>query len=242
MTFADYFTHEITALQYAEFCLRLVVSCACGALIGWERSQRFKDAGVRTHIIVCCASALIMIVSKYAFFDLADPSLAAIAGIRGADPSRIAAQVVTGISFLCAGVIFKQGISVRGLTTAAGIWFTAGIGLTVGSGLYFMGIFATVLIMFLQFLMHHYKVGLDSFATNNIRLVVRDDTGFNKELTAQLKKWDAVISESKVTRNTDGSVVYELLVRRHEEITFDELDAFVDAHDVILQATNIPVR
>ena len=242
MTFAHYFIDRISVLQYAELCVRLIVSCFCGALIGWERSQRFKDAGVRTHIIVCCASALIMIVSKYAFFDLADPGLAALAGTKGADPARIAAQVVTGISFLCTGVIFKQGISVRGLTTAAGIWFTSGIGLTIGSGLYFLGVFATVLIMLLQFLMHHYKVGLDSFTTNNIRLVVRDDTGFNKELMGQLKKWGAFISESKVTRNADGSVVYELLVRRHDEITFEEFDAFVDTHDVILQANNIPVR
>lgn len=242
MTIARFFAEQLPQYQYLDFCLRLIAGIACGAVIGLERSHRFKEAGIRTHVIVCCASVLIMLVSKYGFADFTSPAMETLYGTRGADPARIAAQVVTGISFLCAGVIFKQGITVRGLTTAAGIWFTAGVGLALGAGMYFIGIFSTVLITLVQFLMHRFQFGADSYAANNLRLVVSDDTDFNPALHSQLDDWGAVISESKITRNADGSTTYELLIRRREEITFDEFDAFCDAHDVITSASNIPVR
>lgn len=92
----------LTLFDNLEFFVRLLLSAALGALVGLERSKRQKEAGVRTHCIIACTSALFMILSKYAFMDLVD-----ISGIRGADPARIAAQVVSGISFLGAGVIFK---------------------------------------------------------------------------------------------------------------------------------------
>ena len=103
----------LTAFDNLEFFIRIVLAAALGALVGLERSKRQKEAGVRTHCIIACTSALFMILSKYAFVDLVG-----VDGLRGADPARIAAQVVSGISFLGAGVIFKNGNSIRGLTTA----------------------------------------------------------------------------------------------------------------------------
>ena len=107
----------LTVFDNLEFFIRIVLAAILGALVGLERSKRQKEAGVRTHCIIACTSALFMILSKYAFVDLVG-----VAGLRGADPARIAAQVVSGISFLGAGVIFKNGNSIRGLTTAAGMW------------------------------------------------------------------------------------------------------------------------
>ena len=130
MTFLSYFNSQFTLAQHLDLCLRLVISCLCGAAIGIERSRRFKEAGIRTHIIVCCASALMMVVSKYGFVDLVQNGMD-YAGTKGADPARIAAQVVSGISFLCAGVIFKNAGTIKGLTTAAGVWITAGIAINV---------------------------------------------------------------------------------------------------------------
>ena len=124
----------LTIYDNLEFLLRLLLSAALGALVGLERSKRRKEAGIRTHCIIACTSALFMIVSKYAFLDCLN-----IDGLRGADPARIAAQVVSGISFLGAGVIFKNGNSIRGLTTAAGMWGTAAIGMAVGAGMYWLG-------------------------------------------------------------------------------------------------------
>ena len=146
MTFLSYFNSQFSLAQNLDFCFRMVLACACGAAIGVERSRRFKEAGIRTHIIVCCAAALIMMISKYGFADLTNPDGSVFNGIRGADPARVAAQVVSGISFLCAGVIFKNQGTVKGLTTAAGIWVTAGIGLAVGAGMIVPALFATVLV------------------------------------------------------------------------------------------------
>lgn len=112
-----------------------------GAVVGLERKSRFKEAGLRTHFIVALGSALVMIVSKYGFADMANDVGAML------DPSRIAAQVVSGIGFLGAGAIIVQRQSVRGLTTAAGLWATAGIGLGIGAGMYWESAGATVLVL-----------------------------------------------------------------------------------------------
>lgn len=122
-----------------EFILRLVVAGVLGSLIGLDREYRAKEAGYRTHFLVALGSALIMIVSQYGFNEVVDGTDVKL------DPSRVAAQVVSGIGFIGAGTIILQKQIVRGLTTAAGIWTTAGIGLAVGSGLYVLGAAATVL-------------------------------------------------------------------------------------------------
>ncbi|MGG7177243.1 MgtC/SapB family protein [Clostridium paraputrificum] len=131
-----------------ELVLRILIAGVCGGLIGYERRNRLKEAGIRTHIIVAFASALMMIVSKYGFDDILGE-----VGV-GLDPSRIASIVVSGVGFLGAGLIFVRNRSISGLTTAAGIWVTAGVGLAVGSGLYFLGLVSTLLLVIVQVLRH----------------------------------------------------------------------------------------
>lgn len=114
----------------AEFIIRLILAAiACGA-IGMERQMRGKGAGLRTHVLIGMGSALFMIVSKYGFADVL--SLDHV----GLDPSRIAAQVVTGVGFIGAGNILVRNQNIVGLTTAADIWVTAAIGMVIGSGMY----------------------------------------------------------------------------------------------------------
>ncbi|MFL0196625.1 MgtC/SapB family protein [Clostridium sp. WILCCON 0269] len=124
-----------------EMMLKLILSGVLGALIGFERRSRSKQAGLRTHFVVAVGSALIMLVSKYGFQDLLNVSSVSI------DPSRIAAQVVSGVGFLGAGTIIVEHQFVRGLTTAAGLWATAGIGIAIGAGMYIPGIGATIFIL-----------------------------------------------------------------------------------------------
>ena len=126
---------------------RLVLAAALGAVIGFEREWRAKEAGLRTHFLVAMGSALVMIVSKYGFEDLPLNDDNLFAGTRGADPARIAAQVISGISFLGAGVIVLHKRFIMGLTTAATIWTTSAIGLAVGGGLYVVPAVATVLVL-----------------------------------------------------------------------------------------------
>ena len=117
-----------------EYSARILLAAVCGACIGYERTNRLKTAGIRTHVIVSLAAALMMIISKYGFSDIL-----AVHNV-GLDPSRIAAGVVTAIGFLGAGIIFVHNQSVSGLTTAAGIWATVGVGMSVGGGQYLIGI------------------------------------------------------------------------------------------------------
>lgn len=129
------------SIMLFDFSLRLLLAGVLGALIGLDREYRAKEAGFRTHFLVSLGSALFMIVSQYGF-----------AGVLGhpdidLDPSRVAAQIVSGIGFLGAGTIIFQKQFVRGLTTAAGLWATAGIGMAVGGGLYGLGVVATVLTL-----------------------------------------------------------------------------------------------
>jgi len=124
-----------------EILLRLILAAVLGSLVGMERERLDWAAGLRTHMLVCLGSTLFMLVSAFGFADiLGTPGI-------GLDPSRIAAQVVSGVGFLGAGTIILRREAVRGLTTAASVWTVAAVGLAVGGGLYFAAISATVLIL-----------------------------------------------------------------------------------------------
>ena len=125
-----------------ELILRIFVAALLGGAIGLEREYRDKAAGFRTHFLVALGSALFMLVSQFGFESI----LATQVNTR-LDPSRIAAQVVSGIGFIGAGTIIFQKNAVRGLTTAAGVWVTAAIGLACGSGMYLLSVTATVLVL-----------------------------------------------------------------------------------------------
>ena len=241
MTLIEYFNGQFSIMQNLDFVARILLACFCGACIGFERSKRFKEAGIRTHVIVCCASALIMIVSKYGFADLTDADGLVFNGTRGADPARVAAQVVSGISFLGAGVIFKNGSTVKGLTTAAGIWATAGIGLALGCGMYFTGIFVTLMIGIFQVATHRFTVGADSFTTNRLRLTVREDGEFEPQVRAQLQNWEAQILSSSITRRDDGLISYDLTLKMTRSISIDDVDTLMQRCHAVTSAEGIPV-
>jgi putative Mg2+ transporter-C (MgtC) family protein len=124
-----------------EMVLRLVLALVLGGVIGFQRERSGKEAGLRTHILICSGAALFTVVSIY--------------GFPGSDPARIAAGIVTGIGFLGAGVILhRSGGEVVGLTTAATIWAVAAIGLAAGAGLYIISVVATVLTLVILFIPH----------------------------------------------------------------------------------------
>jgi putative Mg2+ transporter-C (MgtC) family protein len=130
----------IPSLGWDDNLARLSLAAALGAAIGFERELRDREAGLRTHLLVCLGSALFTIVSAYGFRDF----LTSGDQVIRADPTRIAAQIVTGIGFLGAGAIIRQGLSVRGLTTAATLWVAAAIGIAAGAGYYSGAVLGTV--------------------------------------------------------------------------------------------------
>lgn len=123
-----------------EFIFRVFVAALLGGMIGFEREYRAKEAGLRTHFLVAMGSALFMIVSQYGFDAVLGTSITL-------DPSRVAAQVVSGIGFIGAGTIIFQKHVIKGLTTAAGLWVTSAIGLACGSGLYLLSVASTLLVL-----------------------------------------------------------------------------------------------
>lgn len=186
-----------------DFALRLFVAGAMGVLIGLEREYRAKEAGYRTHFLVALGSALMMIVSQYGFMEVLKTDLIRL------DPSRIAAQVVSGIGFIGAGTIILQKQIVRGLTTAAGIWATSGIGLAVGAGMYAVGISATLLVL----------LGLETlsyfFKSIGLRNMMIDFSTDDKEAIKRVsKKFDTrnyvVISYEMTEAYTNGKNVYHV--------------------------------
>ena len=129
--------------DYVEISLRLLTALAIGGLVGLERSYHGRPAGFRTHTLVCLASALLMLVSVYEWHWFVPQS----APRMSIDPTRMAQGIMTGIGFLGAGAIMKEGLSVRGLTTAASLWITAAIGILVGVGFYFPAALAAALTL-----------------------------------------------------------------------------------------------
>ena len=207
-----------------EFVIRLLVAAAAGSLIGFERSRRLKEAGIRTHCIVALSAALFMILSKYAFIDVAELSL------NKTDNARIAAQVVSGISFLGAGIIFKQGKSgVKGLTTAAGIWGTAAVGLAIGSGLYIVGISATLIMLVIQFTLHKHPAGSNPQYEYDVLIRMPDRADLHKDMEKFLNEKDCIIENTHVKKE-DQDVEITLFVRTDHPFEHSDILAFMSEH------------
>ena len=181
-----------------EFLVRILLAGICGGIIGYERKSRNKEAGIRTHLIVASGAALIMIVSKYGFSDiLGDKGIAL-------DPSRIAAQIVTGVGFLGAGMIFMRKNTISGLTTAAGIWATSAIGMAIGSGLYLLGIVTAVLIVLVQIILHQNHRWLKESYKEELSFVIDRNKDALKDLQERLKELQIEILNVTLTQEQDS--------------------------------------
>lgn len=193
-----------------DWLLRILVAAFCGALIGYERAIQRKTAGVRTHIVVAIASALFMIVSKYGFTDLLNMHDLSL------DPSRIAAQIVTGISFIGAGTILVRKEQISGLTTAAGVWATAAIGMAVGAGMYFIGILSTTLLFIIQLFFHddeiidkltphiRFDILIDAINKPDVLPQIKQELENNKVENISIKILD--VSDKKIVFYVDGVI------------------------------------
>lgn len=224
------FTSFSTEIDW--FC-RLLIAALCGGAIGYERATQRKSAGMRTHMVVAVAAALFMLVSKYGFFDILNLHNVAL------DPSRIAAQIVTGISFIGAGTILVRKEQVSGLTTAAGVWATAAIGMAIGAGMYFIGIICTVLLFLIQILFHddsfinfiilhvRFNANIDANNTPNILQDVKKDLAENEVEQISMKILD--VSSDHILINVDGVIKN----RKDENDIIMSLEKNQDIHRVL---------
>ena len=221
-------TQVFLPLMDAECALRLVVACLCGALIGAERTKKYKGAGIRTHMIVALGAALFVIVSRYGFVDVVGKE-----GVQ-VDVARVASNVVTGVSFLGAGLINKHGDSINGLTTAAGIWVVAALGLAIGSGQYVLGIFGTFAILVVQWVFHH-GIGraYDSLVTSTVVVNMDDDVKSFQQFLEVMKRNGIRVQGNHIKRHKDMTLTYTLEVQMPRRLESEDLLAIVKECDFV---------
>ncbi|MDI4644207.1 MgtC/SapB family protein [Cohnella sp. F6_2S_P_1] len=190
-----------------EWLLRIAAAGLCGAIIGYERKSRMKEAGIKTHFIVGIGAALMMVLSKYGFGDQSDwPNLSL-------DPSRIAAQVVSGVGFLGAGMIILQKQTIKGLTTAAGVWSTAGMGMAIGAGLYIVGGGAVILIVLGQTLLQRSIGRLGQAAAEHVGIRMEGGEGAMEELLAKLKELQVSLIAIQTDRDDKREISVDLSLK-----------------------------
>lgn len=214
----------VPELGWGDNLIRLAVAAALGGLIGLEREMRDREAGFRTHILVCVGSALFTIVSAYGFRDF----LTSGDQVVRADPTRIAAQIVTGIGFLGAGAIIRQGMSVRGLTTAATLWVAAAIGIASGAGYYSGAVIGTAITLLalwpLRFFAHRV---IEAVRPEEQRMMVELEPGTSvSHLLSALEREDAHVESIEIEDEHDRRIVALTLDTGSEQLvtTVADLD------------------
>ena len=191
-----------------DFIIRLSVAGLLGACIGIERELRAKEAGIRTHFLVALGSALMMIVSQHGFGDLMP-----VIGYGRFDPSRVAAQIVSGIGFLGAGIIIFRKETVQGLTTAAGLWVAAGIGMAVGGGMFVLGLSATVLalICFELVRLSSNRLGLITRSVH-VTFTTKNENSLEKSISI-LREKGFLPGNYSFRKDSDGNLRVNMVIR-----------------------------
>ena len=197
--------------------LDILLAAILGFMIGLERKLRMKEAGIRTHTIVCIGSALLMVVSIYGFGG-------------EADASRVAAQIVSGIGFLGAGIIVYRQHEVKGLTTAAGIWATAGVGMACGASMYVLSIGATAILIGAQFIFRLKIPPFKSKKSFSVKIKFKQENEANKRIKEifGVDRFNHLIIE-----RCDGCIVYSAMLNTQKELSSTQLNKIICDNDFI---------
>lgn len=222
MWFIDAFSSQSNF--YLSMTLRLIAACLLGGVIGYEREHIHRPAGLRTHILVCVGSALVMITSEYIYYQFSTRV--------NVDPARLGAQVISGIGFLGAGTIIKEGVSVKGLTTAASLWAVSCVGIAVGIGFYSGAIIATAIIFLTLVVIKKTQRKITS--QKSIRLYIHtivqrgqihEITGVIEEFGVKVKRTDFMSSER------DGEMIVRYTMDISNQLSVAELIEAILCHE-----------
>jgi putative Mg2+ transporter-C (MgtC) family protein len=186
--------------QDLELLLRLVLAAVLGGAIGAERELNDQPAGLRTHMLLTIGACLFTLISAYGFG-------------RASDPSRLAAQIVTGIGFLGGGAIVRHGLTVKGVTTAASIWATASVGLAIGAGSYVLGVGGAVLTVATLFGLRRADVVLQRWGVSREEYLVEADPGFDMERLAEIGRREKVALRGMELEEDDDATRITMLVK-----------------------------
>lgn len=197
--------------QVGESVLRLVLALVLGGVIGWQRERADKPAGFRTNILVCVGAALYTLVSAVGFFG------------TGADPARVASNVVVGIGFLGAGTIWRTGVTVQGLTTAATLWTVAAIGVSAGVGYYVGAIFTTVVVVAVLTFFKVFEVRIPKTGQGQVTLVMADQPGQLGKIGTALGTFGVNIEGVELTQSGPDRVLLAMSIRVPPRVSRHEL-------------------
>ena len=208
---------EIFSLSQLFLLINILLAAFLGFLIGLERKMRSKEAGIRTHTIVCIGASLMMIVSLYAFGE-------------GADTARVAAQIVTGIGFLGAGIIVYNKHEVKGLTTAAGIWSSAGVGMACGASMYILAVGATAIMLGAQLL---FRLKVPPFRSKksfsvNIKFKQENEANMHIKEIFGVDRFNHLIIERR-----DNCIMYSATLNTEKELSSTQLNNIICNNDFI---------
>ncbi|SHH50148.1 putative Mg2+ transporter-C (MgtC) family protein [Anaerosphaera aminiphila DSM 21120] len=187
------------------YIIRILIATLCGFIIGYERESKNKGAGIKTHCLVAMASSLCMIISAYAFYD--------------SDPTRIAAQIVSGVGFLGAGLIFvRRDKIVSGITTAAGIWGTAIIAMAIGAGMIYLGVFTTILMFTINFLLSKFQKNHLLFGEQSIAITVENEVFKLKDFSEYIQNLGVELLSIKLEKTNNSHSNILLFVNLPQEL------------------------
>ena len=206
---------ENVRLEQLWWSLDLILAAFLGFFIGLERKFRYKEAGIRTHTIVSFGAALMMIISRRAFGD-------------DADTARVAAQIVAGVGFLGAGIIVYKKNVVHGLTTAAGVWTTAGVGMACGGGLWLIAIIATTILILIQWFLHRKIFRTKKlFSIKIVFVQITDEREQIKQLF-DIERYNRLVVERE-----GEDLIYHAILDTDEEYSSSQLDEIMKTHKYI---------
>ena len=194
----------------------LLLAALMGFFIGLERKLRDKEAGVRTHTVVSFGAALMMIISRHAFDS-------------DADSARVAAQIVAGVGFLGAGIIVYKKNVVHGLTTAAGVWTTAGIGMACGGGLWLISVIATAILIFIQWFLHRRRFAHKKLYSIKIVFLQKDDEREQVKKLFDIDRYNKLVIERQ-----DEDLIYQAILDTDEEYSSAQLNEIMKNNKFIL--------
>ncbi|NLO98943.1 MAG: MgtC/SapB family protein [Clostridiaceae bacterium] len=229
----DWFLFQFDSDFLLAVLVRILLSCVLGGIIGFEREQsRNKPAGFRTHILVCLGSCLVMLIAEF--------SLIAYSGRVNIDPTRIGAQVVSGIGFLGAGAIIRHGVSVKGITTAASIWVVACVGLACGIGFYTGAILVTLLIWTILMYLKSLEIKLAKHNTyKTIEVEGERDKQIIYPLSNILKEFDISIKSLEIfdIPKSDKQRILFQFETENKDLDLTIISAKINEIDGILKVT-----
>jgi len=183
--------------SFFEDFFKLLLACLLGGLIGYQRESSHRPAGLRTHILVCVGSALVMVTSEFIFN--------AYKGATTLDPARLGAQVISGIGFLGAGTILREGTTVKGLTTAAGLWAVSCVGIAIGAGFYSGGVTAALLVYLTLLISKDWDVVIDKKGhSNKIKISLPNTAGTIGKIESMLSEKNISIKTMKVVPSSNN--------------------------------------